>query len=440
MTDFILMVAGNIALYGILFLVVLTLVIFVHEMGHYLVARWLGVRSEIFAIGFGSELAGHTDRLGTRWSLRAYPVGGYVRFSGEAPGSCEPSAVTYFNRPVWQRSLITAAGPAANFIFAILLLASVYMTIGRPAPQPYVAAIEVGTPAQQGGILVGDIIDSIDGHKIVAIDDVRRHVSGKIGKDVRVGILRDGSVIEMVMKPKRLVEKNSYGLETERGYLGTVWPGYGMDIKQVHTLDGLNTRGQPELVRRLLKEKAGQETRISFGITDPVELLIKPSLEGNVVLWSAEGKDGDVLVLGKRPNDQLKRMGLPDAIAHSTYLTWRGINTALGTVVQIALGTKKTKELGGVIKISSSVGEMAQRGGYIFLSFVALLSVSIGIMNLLPIPMLDGGHLLFQGVEAIKGEPVSLRTKGYAYGVGLIFLLTAVFVINMNDLVSLLKP
>lgn len=438
--DYILMAMGNIALYGLLFFVVLTVVVFIHEMGHYLVARLLGVRSAIFAIGFGPELKGFTDRLGTRWSLRLYPFGGYVRFLGEAPQSCEPSSSTYFNRPVWQRSLITVAGPVANFIFAILLLSVVYMTFGRPAPEPYVAAIEIGTPAYEGGIRVGDIITAIDGRKTIAIEDVRGLVSDKIGEDVRVEISRQGQPIEMTLQPKRLSEKNSYGLKTERGYLGTIWPGYGLDIKQVHVLDGVDTRGQTELVRKLLKEKAGQEVRITFGQTDPSQLVIKPGIEMNEALWNKTGVDADILVLGKRPNDQLKRLNLPEAIRYAAILTWKGVNKALGTVVQIAAGTKKTQELGGVIKISSSVGDMAQKGGYVFLSFVALLSVSIGLMNLLPIPMLDGGHLLFQGLEAIKGSPVSLRTKGYIYGVGLIFLLSAVFVINMNDLLKLLAP
>ncbi len=437
--DFILMGMGNIALYGLLFFVVLTAVIFVHEMGHYLVARMLGVRSSIFAIGFGPELKGITDKLGTRWSLRVYPLGGYVRFLGEAPGSCEASSVTYFNRPVWQRSLITVAGPAANFIFAIMLLSAVYMTFGRPAPEPYVAALEVGTPAYEGGIRVGDIITAIDGTKTIAIEDVRGLVSGKIGEDVHVEISRQGQPIEMTLRPKRLSEKNSYGFKTERGYLGTIWPGYGLDIKQVHMLDGLDTRGQAELVRKLLREKAGQEIRITFGQTDPSQLVIKPGIEMNEALWNKAGADADILVLGKRPNDQLKKLNLPDAVRYAAGLTWKGVNKALGTVVQIFMGTKKTQELGGVIKISSSVGDMAQKGGFMFLSFVALLSVSIGLMNLLPIPMLDGGHLLFQGLEAVKGSPVSLRTKGYIYGVGLIFLLSAVFIINMNDLLKLLS-
>ncbi len=440
MYDLILIGLGNIALYGLLFFVVLTIVIFLHEMGHYLVARMLGVRSDIFAIGFGPEFLGRTDRFGTRWSLRVYPLGGYVRFSGEAPDSCEPSTTTYFNRPVWQRSLMTVAGPVANFIFAILLLAVVYMTFGRPAPEPYVAAVEVGSPAYQSGVRVGDIVTSIDGKKTIAIEDVRDLVSDKAGQDVRVSLLRQGSALEMTMQPKVLKEKNSYGLQTERGYMGTIWPGSGLDIKQVHELDGVDTRGQKELVRSLLKEKVGQEVRITFGQTDPMQMVISPPLDINADLWANTGKDADILVLGKRPSDQLKRLNAVDAIQYAASLTWKGVNRALGTIVQIATGTKKTQELGGVIKISSSVGDMAQRGGYMFLSFVALLSVSIGLMNLLPIPMLDGGHLLFQGLEAVKGSPVSLRTKGYIYGVGLIFLLTAVFVINMNDLMRLFKP
>ncbi len=440
MYDLIVMGLGNVALYGLLFFAVLTAVIFVHEMGHYLVARWLGVGSSVFAIGFGPELIGRTDKSGTRWSVRIYPLGGYVRFQGETPGSCKPAATTYFNRPVWQRSLITAAGPVANFIFAILLLACVYMTFGRPSPEPYVAALEVGTPAYDGGVRVGDVIASIDGKKTVAIEDVRGLVSGRIGEELRVGVIRDGKLLEMTMSPKRLKEKNSYGLQTERGYLGTIWPGYGLDIKHVHKLDGVDTRGQKELVRKLLKEKVGQDVRITFGQTDPSQLVIRPPLDINADLWGSVGKDADILVLGKRPNDQLKRLNPLAAVKYASVLTWKGVNRALGTIVQIAAGTKKTQELGGVIKISSSVGDMAQRGGYMFLSFVALLSVSIGLMNLLPIPMLDGGHLLFQGLEAVKGSPVSLRTKGYIYGVGLIFLLTAVFVINMNDLLRLFKP
>jgi regulator of sigma E protease len=445
MMDYLPMLLGDIGLYGGLFLAVMMLVIFVHEMGHYLMARYMEVRPELFSIGFGRELWGRTDRHGTRWSLRLVPFGGYVRLYGET-SSPELLAApeddlkhAFFNKPLRHRALIVAAGPAMNFVFSLLFLSLVYMGLGRPSPQPFTAAVEVGSPAYQSGIQIGDLIRSIDGVEVTRVEDAKNLVADKIGQQVTVIVDRQGKKMSFTVAPKKLEEKNSYGYPTSRGYLGMLWPNYGLDIREIHRVDGVDTENNPDLARHLLLLNKHKDIVINFGRKKPADYLVRIRPELNQALKDPNHKDFNTLTLGRRPMEDMRRLPPGRAFAESAELIWDGINGTLGTFYQIIAGTKKTTELGGVIKISKTTGEMFESSLYAFLSFVALLSVSIGLVNLLPIPMLDGGHLLFYLLEAVKGGPVSLATRGYIYGFGLIFLLLTIFVINVNDLLQVLK-
>lgn len=436
---------NNIWLYGILFLVVITFVIFIHEMGHYLAARLVGVRPEIFSLGFGKELIGRTDQFGTRWSLRMYPFGGYVRMFGEAPHPeilAEPPEelkYAFYNKSVAKRAFITVSGPLMNFIFCIALLACVYMTIGRPSPPLIIVALGVHSPAVIAGMRMGDEVIAIDGIDFNAFDPLKAYVADKAGRVMRVKVRRGNDTLYFEVTPADLKEKNFYGFDTKRGSMYAIFPNYGLKIDQVHEVAGVNTRGDIDLARKVILQNSEKDIVIRFGKEIEENYLIHVSEKLNSGLKDKNSKDYDVLVLGKRSSESMKSTGLLQATREAVKLSLDGVNSTLGTIFQIIVGTKKPTEMGGVIKISTMTGEMVGQGLYTFLKFVALLSLSIGLINLLPIPMLDGGHLMFQLMEAIKGGPVSLTTKGYVYGVGLIFLFLTIFLINVNDLVSLFK-
>lgn len=436
---------SNIWLYGILFVAVVTFVIFIHEMGHYLAARAVGVRPELFSIGFGPELIGKTDSFGTRWSLRMYPFGGYVRMLGDAPypelltKSPEELKYAYFNKPVGKRALIAAAGPAMNIIFCILLLAMVYMMVGRPAPTLTIVALGVNGGGYNAGLKIGDEVVAIDDIPMPSFEPLKLYVASRAGKLMKVDVKRDDQLLRFDVTPSVLKEKNSYGLETKRGSMYAIFPNFGLDIREVLQVDGTDTLDKPDLAREIILRNVGQDIVIKFGRDERDDILIHVHGNLNQALKDRSHVDYNTLTLGKRANETMKRASPQYAFREAAVLSWDAVNATLGSIFQVIVGTKGVSEMGGVIKISSMTGEMAGRGAYTFLKFIALLSITIGLINLLPIPMLDGGHLMFQGIEAIKGSPVSLTTKGYIYGFGLIFLIMAIFIINLNDLLALLK-
>lgn len=432
-------ILSNIWLYGILAIVVINVIVFIHEMGHYLMGRATGIRAELFCIGFGREMIGRTDKNGTRWSLRFFPLGGYVRFAGEhiTPDMSEADLrEAYASKPVWRRSLVAAAGPAMNLLFSFLLLTGIYMVIGRPTPPPVVAGVEVGSPAEEMGIQIGDLILSIDGRKISGIDQAREYVRDKIGKSMVVEVERNNAVLAFTGAPKQLNEKNEYGFNTPRGYFGWMWPVYGLEIKEIHAVAGQDTKGNPDKARQLLLANADKDVIINFGRDRPVDYRVHMHPEFNKALTDSTDKDYSTFTLSHRPIEYMRSLPPGQAADKAGVLIKRAIHSTFGSFFQVIAGTKHVNEFGGVIKIGATTGKMFERGLHTFLTFMALLSVSIGVFNLLPIPMLDGGHLLFYLMEAIKGSPVSLRTKGYIYGFGLIFLLMAIIVINVNDLIS----
>ena len=443
--DYLPAILNNLWLYVILFLIVVTFVIFVHEMGHYLAARIAGVRPELFSIGFGRELVGRTDCKGTRWSLRLYPFGGYVRMFGEQEGpeiealTADEQRKAYCRKSPLVRALIAAAGPFANFLFGLTLLACVYMGIGRPAPEPYIAALEVDGPAYAAGLKIGDRFYAFDDVKLETIDQAKALLHDKIGIPVKVDVIRDGKMLTVTAKPKRLEERDSYDRPTERGTLAAIYPNYGLDIREMHSVAGQDTKDNPDRARKILLKNDGKDVVINFGRKRPADYLIHVRGELNAALKDPTHKDYNSLTLGKRPMESIKRASVVQAFRESADLDVRTVNQTLGVIYQIVLGTKKTNELGGVIKISSMTADMAKQGTIIFFTFVALLSVNIGLVNLLPVPMLDGGHIMFCVAEAIKGEPVSVIARAYTYGFGLIFLLLTIFIINLNDLLALLK-
>ncbi len=361
--------------YIVPFLVVLTVLVFVHELGHYLVARWNGVRIEVFSIGFGPEIFGWNDRAGTRWKLSVMPLGGYVKMFGDADPASMPAgdiatlnasmsveerAVSFHHKRLPQRSAVVAAGPVANFIFAAILLAALFATVGQPFTPPDVSKVQPGSAAEQGGVKPGDVFVAINGEKVDRFEDVQRIVRLDPGLPLTLLVRRGGQDVTLSVTPKITTITDRFGNTHRLALLG---------------IEG----GKVRYVRR-----------------DPL-----------TAVWRASAETMNIAT------------GTLDAV-------W-----------QMIIGARTADDLGGPLRIAQMSGEVAQGGIVALLWFMAVLSINLGLINLFPIPVLDGGHLLFYAAEAIRGKPLGQRAQEYGFRVGLALVLTLMVFATWNDLVHL---
>jgi regulator of sigma E protease len=356
------------------FLVGVTLLVFVHEMGHYLVARWAGVRIETFSIGFGPEIFGWFDRHGTRWRMSAIPIGGYVMMYGDADATSRPGepsaamteaerAVSHHYKPVAARAAITVAGPLANFLFTIVVFAALFMTIGQSVIPATVKAVKEGSVAEQVGIQPGDRFVSIDGHPIDSFQDLLEAVTFNTGDPMRMVLHRGDADVTIVAIPQLIEDPD------------------GPDNKIAH--------------RRL-------------GIEPPAPVFVR--------------------------HDPLTATWL------ATEQTWEQGGMMLRGIGQILTGTRSTRELGGMVSVGKALDDAAQGGIISFFLMMAVWSINLGLINLFPIPVLDGGHLLFYAAEAVLGRPLGRRTQEFGFKVGLALVLTLMVFANGNDLVHRVIP
>jgi regulator of sigma E protease len=354
------------------FLFVLTVVVFVHEMGHYLVGRWCGIGVKAFSIGFGPEIVGFNDRRGTRWKLSAIPLGGYVKFVGDMSVTSSPSAedptlsseersVAFHTQPVWKRAATVFAGPAFNFLLTIAVFAVMFGIYGRYITDPMVAEVRAGSPAEQAGFLPGDRFLTVDGERVSTFGDVQRLVSGRAGDAIVFVMLRDGAQVTLTATPEPMEQKDALGNTIRVGAIGVV-----------------------------NNEQLGQPRHEAF---TPGAALVEGVREtGHIVA---------------RTGQFLKRF---------------------------VVGREDKCQLGGPVKIADMAGKAAKLGFEWLVQLVALLSVGIGVLNLLPIPPLDGGHLVFYAYEAVFRRPVSERTMEAVYRTGMILVLAFMGFVFWNDL------
>ncbi len=350
------------------FLLVLGPLVFVHELGHYFVGRWCGVHAEAFAVGFGREVAGFTDRRGTRWKFCWLPLGGYVRFAGDMNPASQPDAEwlalppaerarTFQAKPVWQRAAIVAAGPAINFLLAILILAGFAFAYGESRTPPLVHDVAPGSPAAAAGLAPGDRITAIGSRAIGDFDDVVRHVQLHPGEATRVDFVRDGRTRSAELVIARVEEVDRFGNRFAIGRLGVA-------------------RGRSERV--------------------PVSLFEAPAV----------------------------------AVRRTVQI----VEMMVDSIAQIVTGRRSVEELGGPLRIAQASGQQFVLGIEPFVLLIALVSINLGFINLLPVPMLDGGHLLFYAIEAVRRRPVDPRVMEWAFRGGLVALLTLMLFVTVNDL------
>jgi len=465
LTDMINLGLSNLWTYGASFLAVLGLLVFVHEWGHYIVARLCGVRVETFSIGFGKEIFGWTAKSGTRWKISLFPLGGYVKMFGDSdPASAahsdeikdeagevvrhmtsEERSVAFFSKSVWKRAAIVFAGPGINYLFAILILSVLYMSVGRPITPPVVSGIEVGSAADKAHFKPHDIITSINGEPIDSFDEIRRKAMLTLDEDIVFGVQRGGAELTLTATPQKITDTDRFGFVHERGYLGLIGPANGLDVAQISSVNGQKTNGDIQKTRALIQKNLGKSIVVSTEVgkksadadKDESQILVRPPKDLNAHLSDADSKEYNALFLGVKPGDEVIRYNPFKAVGVAVGETYRITVETLKAIGQMVAGTRSTKELGGIIRIGAMAGDMAERGYISLIVFTALLSINLGMINLFPIPMLDGGHLLFYGIEAVRGKPIPERLQEYAFQFGLAVLVTLMVFSNVNDVLQL---
>ena len=362
--------------YVVPFLFVLTIVVFFHELGHFLVGRWAGVKVLTFSLGFGPELFGFNDRHGTRWKISAIPLGGYVKFFGDDTEASTPSveilsrmsaeeqALSFHHKKVGPRAAIVAAGPIANFLLAIVIFTCMFTFFGKPSTSARVDKIETGSAAAAAGFEVGDIVLTIDGSKIDSFSDMQRVVGSRAGEQLSFTVKRGDTTVDL--------------------------------------------NGTPEL--REVKDPFGNVHRIGvLGIT-------------------RQTAAGDVLT---------ERVDPATALWLGVKETWFVIDRTLAYVGGIFTGREAADQVGGPLRIAQISGQVATIGVAALINLAAVLSISIGLLNLFPVPLLDGGHLLFYAVEAVRGRPLSDRAQEMGFRIGLGLVLMLMVFATYNDILHL---
>ena len=359
------------------FIILLTVVVFIHEYGHYYFARKYGVGVTDFSIGFGKELFGFNDKSGTRWKFCAIPLGGYVKFFGDRnvfsqaeqeellkKYSKEDREKLFVVKPIYQRSLIVAAGPFANFLLAIVIFAFIYMFAGKDFTPAQIQEVQPDSPAFISGIKSGDIIKSIDNREVKSMMEVSAFINASSSETINLGIIRNESELSINVKPKFTEGSDSLGNKINKKIIG---------IKIAPLND------------KIERERLGPATALFYAIKE----------------------------------------------------TWFVIVASWDFVISMFKGTGDTSQLGGPIKIAKITGQVAKFGVVAFLSIMAYISISLGFINLFPIPMLDGGHLMFYAFEKLLGRPLTQKTQEGFFRIGLFLILSLMFFTTFNDLKDL---
>jgi regulator of sigma E protease len=360
------------------FLLVLGPLVTVHELGHYLVGRWFGVKADAFSVGFGKELWGRTDRRGTRWKVSAIPLGGYVQFAGDMNPASQPSpewlalpaherAQTFQSKPLWQRALIVLAGPVTNLVVAVAIFAAFNFAYGKavpadPSEESVIAGFTEVSPAREAGFRIGDRIVAIDGEVMESYREVQRTIFVYPNKRIAVTVERAGKRVTIPVTTRSMEISDRFG--------------------NVSTIGLIGVEGNPTEPRY---EAVGPIEAVALAVGQSVEIA-------------------QLMVTG---------------------------------IVQIVTGDRSVKELGGPVKIAKFSGEQLSLGWEQFVTFAALISLNLAFINLLPIPALDGGHLAFYAAEAIRRKPASPRSQEWAFRTGLAFVLALMLFVTINDIASL---
>ncbi|UJW86303.1 RIP metalloprotease RseP [Devosia sp. SL43] len=450
--------------YVLPFLAVLTVIVFVHEMGHYLVARWNGVAIQTFSIGFGKELVGWDDKHGTRWRISAIPLGGYVRFVGDMNAASTPDEEVianaspdlapqlFANKNVWRRIAVVVAGPLANVILTFVILYALLLGYGRYVTPPAVGEVIAGSVAEEAGIEPGDIFVSVDGFAVRGFEDFDRLIATSPERAVTIQLDRGSESQTVVLVPDAVEYKDRFGNTQRIGNAGvypfvlpatvgevlkdTVAEKAGLQAgDRFISVDGVTVSNFSDF-QKLVVAKPGQPITIALERAGQRQTV---TLEPEAV--EVEDRVGSVRTIGRIGISP----GEPEAVAVTLYrpgpieavgMTFEEIRFLVQRTAAFLgdffVGRGDVEQLGGPIKVAKVSGEVATLGIVALINLTALLSLNIGIFNLLPVPMLDGGHLMYYLVEAVRGRPLSMRVQeiGFRFGFALVLALMVFTLFN----------
>jgi len=345
--------------------IVLGILIFVHELGHFILAKKLGVKILKFSLGFGPKLIG--KKIGeTEYQIAVFPLGGFVKPLGEDPHEeikTEEYHRSYWAQPIWKRTLIIVAGPFFNFFLAVVLFSTINL-FGIPFMPPKIGGVTSGLPAEGAGLKKGDVVLSIGGEPVSQWDDVAKIIRNSDGKELTIKVKRNEEIMEVRVTPQPFTDKDMFGEEIKT---------------------------------------------FRIGIESPKEILVQ-------------------------------KVGPFEAVGKGFSQTWFGIKLTVVSIIKLIERVIPAKTIGGPILIAQMAGEQAKRGLLSLVLFTAILSINLGVINLFPIPILDGGHFLFLSLEAILRKPLSIRKMEIAQQIGLIFIILLMLFAFYNDLIRLFSP
>ena len=356
------------------FFIVISAIVFIHEFGHYVIAKWCGVKIEAFSIGFGKELVGWNDRSGTRWKISLLPLGGYVKMFGDASAasttdedaieqmSAEERKLTFHHKPLYKKAAIVAAGPFANFILTILIFTWFIMKVGLPSSEPVVGQVMPGSAAEAAGLIAGDRIVKINEENVASFSDIPYLISTNLGTPVTLLVARGDKQLSVVLTPREVEDDD----------------GLGNKIK--HPVIGI-----------------------------------------------------------KSPDIKYKDVGLVKAVEESVHRTYMLCASTLQAVGQLITGKRGATDLKGPVGIAQLSGQATDKDFQTVLWLIAMLSANLGLVNLFPIPILDGGHLAYYAAEAISGRPLAKKVQEYGFRVGFLLLFTLMAFTILNDLHKLVS-
>lgn len=451
------MAVAGVLFYVLAFVVSLCLVIFVHELGHYSVARLFGVRVDNFSIGFGREIVGRTDRHGTRWSLSWIPLGGYIKIFGDVDPANphiwdhdrqEKRALTpeeleqaFFTKRIWQRSLIVLAGPLINILFTVLLLAFLFAVKGEVSSPPIITAIAKETAGYEAGFRLDDEILAVNGVPIQRFEDVWVHSKNEIGVPLSLTVRRGAKIFDLSVTPRPVDYTDERGVERAHGRLG-ITHFSAVNLKDIESVNGVPTAKDLEKARKLIQETLGRDAELGLLLGEgKVDIfLVHLPLETNENLSNLADEDSQHVFVFTEKNKFYVRHTPVESLKYSLKQTGHIMSEALKILKVLLTGKSKgDNQVGGAGAIGYMAGKAAETGWFSYVVFIAVLSTQIGFINLMPIPVLDGGHLMFYLYETVARKPLPERIKEIFLIAGLIFLFALMIVANMTDILQLTR-